>query len=154
MTAAYCAITSYESSALPLSYPGEPLSLPNEAPITLSAKCRDKQFRRSLRTKDRKLADRRLAEFRSQIGQLTISDYSRLSLDEIAKRWVELAKHALKQSTVIRRETCIKNLSPFFHGVTIRNIQPHHCERCLTERGSKVLVLLYPCWPLPMDKGR
>ncbi|WP_157693844.1 hypothetical protein [Opitutus sp. GAS368] len=34
----------------------------------------DKQFRRSLKTKDRKLAERRLDEYRAQVGNLTISE--------------------------------------------------------------------------------
>lgn len=98
----------------------------------------DKQFRRSLKTKDRKLADRRLAELRAQVGNLTLSDDARLSFGDIATRWMNTTKHALKASTITRRETCIKNLSPFFAGVTIRNVQPKQCERWLTERGSQI----------------
>jgi hypothetical protein len=48
----------------------------------------DKQFRRSLRTKDRKRAERRLAEMRDQVGNLTISDDARLSFADVAKRWL------------------------------------------------------------------
>jgi len=98
----------------------------------------NKQFRRSLKTKDRKLAHRRLTEFQAQIGNLTISDDARLSFDEIAKRWMDTTKHTLKASSITRRETCIKNLAPFFRGVAIRNVQAQHCERWLTERGSKI----------------
>jgi integrase len=98
----------------------------------------DKQFRRSLKTKDRKLADRRLAELRSRVCNLTISDDARLSFDDIAKRWMETTKHTLKASSVVRRESCLKNLSPFFRGVSVRNIQPQHCERWLTERGGTI----------------
>ena len=47
-------------------------------------------------------------------------------------------QHGLKPSTVLRRETCIRNLTPFFKGVTVCHIQPHHCERWLTERGVKM----------------
>jgi len=98
----------------------------------------NKQFRPSLKSKDRKLSDRRLAELRAQVGHLTISDDARLSFDEIAKRWMDTTKHALKGSTITRRQTCIKNLSPFFRGMAVRNLQPHHCERWLTERASKI----------------
>jgi integrase len=98
----------------------------------------DKQFRRSLKTKDRKLADRRLSELRAQVGNLTISDDARLSFDDIAKRWMETTKHTLKASSITRRETCIQNLSPFFRGGTIRNATTQQCERWLTERGSKI----------------
>lgn len=98
----------------------------------------DKQFRRSLKTKDRKLAVRRLDEYRSQVGNLTIGDDARLTFDEIAARWKATSQQGLKVSTVIRRQTCINNLSPFFKGLSIRNVQAHHCERWQTERGSKV----------------
>jgi hypothetical protein len=53
----------------------------------------DKQYRRSLKTKDRNLADRRLAEYRDQVGHLTISDDARLNFDEIAARWMSVTKH-------------------------------------------------------------
>lgn len=98
----------------------------------------DKQFRRSLKTKDRKLAERRLDEYRAQVGNLTIGDDARLSFDEIAVRWKATSQQGLKESTVTRRQTCINNLSPFFKGLSIRNVQPVHCERWLTERGSKI----------------
>jgi integrase len=97
-----------------------------------------KQFRRSLKTGDRKLAERRLAELRAQIGNLVISDDARLSFDEIAARWMDTTGHALKPSTVTRRQSCLKNVSPFFAGLAVRNIQPQHCERWLTERGAKI----------------
>ena len=96
----------------------------------------DKQFRRSLKTKDRKLAERRLAELRSQVGGLVISGESRLSFDEVAKRWMAVTAHTLKASSALRRELCIRSLSPFFAGISIRNIQRQHCERWLTERGQ------------------
>ena len=98
----------------------------------------DKQFRRSLKTKDRKLAERKLAEFRDQVGNLTVSDDARLSFEEIAKRWIATTVHALKPSSILRRETCIKNLSPYFAGMAIRNIRPQHCERWLTERAGQI----------------
>ena len=46
----------------------------------------DKQFRRSLKTKDRKLAERRLADFRTQVGSLRINEDGRLSFEEVAQR--------------------------------------------------------------------
>src|SRR5580658_4789340 len=73
----------------------------------------DKQFRRSLKTKDRKLAERRLTEYRAQVGNLKISDESRLSFEEVAARWMQATEHTIKPSTITRRNTCIKNLTPF-----------------------------------------
>lgn len=98
----------------------------------------DKQFRRSLRTKDRKLADRRLTELRAQVGNLKITDEARLSFAEVAARWKTATQQGLKTSTVTRRQTCIENLAPFFLGISIRNIQPIHCDRWVTERGPKI----------------
>ena len=97
-----------------------------------------KQFRRSLKTTDRKLAERRLAELRQQIGNLSLTEDSRASFDEIARRWIESTRHALKVSTVTRRETCIKNLTPFFKDTTIRNATLRHCELWLAARGQKI----------------
>ncbi len=98
----------------------------------------DKQFRRSLKTKDRKLADRRLSELRAQVGKLTTSGDARLTFEQVAQRWKDATGHTVKVSTVKRWDSCIKNLAPFFAGVPIRNIQARHCERWLTERASKI----------------
>ena len=57
---------------------------------------------------------------------------------EIAKRWVATTQQGLKPASIKRRETCVKNLVPFFHGVLIRSIQPVHCERWVTERGATI----------------
>ncbi len=97
-----------------------------------------KQFRRSLKTTDRKLAERRLAELRQQIGNLSLTEDASVSFEDVARRWQETTLHALKESSVKRRETCIKNLVPYFKGVTIRNATARHCERWLTERGRDI----------------
>lgn len=98
----------------------------------------DKQFRRSLKTKDRKLAERRLAELRGQVTSLRMTDDARLWFEDVAERWIATTTHALKESTVTRRKTCIANVEPYLTAMPIRNIQPHHCERWLTERGAKL----------------
>lgn len=98
----------------------------------------DKQFRRSLKTKDRKLADRRLAEMRGQVMHLRITDDARLLFKDVAERWIATTAHALKESTITRRRTCIANVAPYFAAMAIRSIQPHHCERWLMERGAKL----------------
>jgi integrase len=97
-----------------------------------------KQFRRSLKTTDRRLAERRLAELRQQIGNLSLTEDASVSFEDVARRWQETTSHALKESSVKRRETCIKNLVPYFKGVTIRNATARHCERWLTERGRDI----------------
>ena len=47
----------------------------------------DKQFRRSLRTKDRRLAERRLARLRNNVGNLTTDAEARLTFDELSTQW-------------------------------------------------------------------
>ncbi|MBL9216716.1 MAG: site-specific integrase [Opitutaceae bacterium] len=96
----------------------------------------DKQFRRSLKTTDRKLAERRLAELRSQVGTLKTGPETRQTFQEVANRWMAVTAHRLKASSAVRRDLCIRSLVPFFDELPIRNIQPHHCERWLTERGK------------------
>jgi integrase len=98
----------------------------------------DKQFRRSLRTKDRKLAERRLAELRDRVGGLVIGEEGRQTFDEVAKRWMTVTSHTLKPSSALRRDLCIRSLSPFFTGLPIRNIQRQQCERWLTQRGQNL----------------
>ena len=97
-----------------------------------------KQFRRSLKTKDRKHAERRLVELRARVGNLTITDEAGLTFDQVAKRWMDVTSHTLKPSSALRRELCIKALSPFFARLPIRNIQRQHCERWLTQRAPKL----------------
>ena len=50
-----------------------------------------KQIRQSLKTKDRKLAVRRLRDFRVKVGQLTASrDERRLPFENLAERWLKI----------------------------------------------------------------
>ena len=97
-----------------------------------------KQFRRSLKTKDRKLADRRLKELKGQIGSLTLTEDAKLGFGAVANRWLESIKHTLAPGTIVQREVRIKNLAPFFKGVPLRNITPFQCEQWAVKRGAKL----------------
>jgi integrase len=97
-----------------------------------------KQFRRSLKTKDRKLADRRLKELKGQIGCLTLTDDAKLGFEAVANRWLESIKHTLAEGTITQREIRIKNLAPFFKGAPLRNITPAQCESWAIKRGAKL----------------
>ena len=98
----------------------------------------DKQFRRSLRTKDRRLAERRLAELRDKVGNLTTSDEARVSFEDLANRWLELCRPSLKPKSFSRRECCLKGIAPFFVGTLARNITPTQCENWQKQRGAKL----------------
>ena len=97
-----------------------------------------KQFRRSLKTKDRKLAERRLKELKGQIGCLTLTDDAKLGFEAVASRWLESIKHTLAASTIVQREIRVKKLAPFFKGVPLRNITPFQCEHWAVKRGAKL----------------
>jgi integrase len=97
-----------------------------------------KQFRRSLKTKDRKLAERRLKELKGQIGCLTLTDDAKLGFEAVASRWLESIKHTLANSTIVQREIRLKNLAPFLKGVPLRNITPFQCEQWAVKRGAKL----------------
>ncbi len=97
-----------------------------------------KQFRRSLKTKDRKLAERRLAELRDKVGGLTTSEEGRATFEKLSRRWLELARPSMKPNAWLRKESCVKGLTPFFAGAVVRNITAVQCERWLAERGAKL----------------
>ena len=97
-----------------------------------------KQFRRSLKTKDRHLASRRLGDLRQQVSNLTLSEGSSATFDQVAKQWLDSVRHTMKPASIARREPCIKNLMPHFSGVTIRNLVPKDCDAWLTDRGPRI----------------
>jgi integrase len=99
-----------------------------------------KQIRRSLKTTDKDLARRKLAELRNQVNRLTADDAKSLPFAEydrdkpdvliggLAKRWLDMAGTTLKPSSRLRRECAIKQLAPHFRGVTVRNVRRQHVE--------------------------
>lgn len=98
-----------------------------------------KQFRRSLKTKDRKLAERRLKELKAQIGVLTVAkDDAKLTFKEVADSWNDATKHLIAESSQTRRKTCITNLADYFQTLSIRNITARGCEQWAAKRSAEV----------------
>lgn len=95
-----------------------------------------KQFRRSLKTKDRKLANRRLNVLRAKVGCLKISPEANFNFEQAAKLWLDANGHAFSSSTVKRREMYIKGLAPNFGDSSIRNITAQDCDRWVKGRGT------------------
>ena len=95
-----------------------------------------KQFRRALKTRDRRLAERRLDELRAKVGCLRISSDAKLTFAQAAKLWLGADKHALSLNTIKRRQLYIKGLLPYFENMPIRNVTDHHCDRWVKERGA------------------
>ena len=103
-----------------------------------------KQFRRSLKTKDRKLADRRLSELKEKVGVLQITEDAHANFKTLADRWLDSRKHKLAESTAVWYGYLIKNLAEFFGDASIRNISVQDCERWAATRrksaGTKAFV--------------
>ena len=97
-----------------------------------------KQFRRSLKTCDRKLAERRRQELRGKIGNLALTDDARTDFNQAADRWLAVTGHTLKPRSVERRRCSLKGLAPYFRDIALRNVTKAHCERWLTERGPRL----------------
>lgn len=97
-----------------------------------------KQFRRSLKTTDKAFAKRRLADLERDINRLAPAETANVTFDEVAARWLETTRHALKAGTIRHRQTCLKAVTPFFLGLSIRNVTARHCEVWLTERGKTI----------------
>jgi integrase len=103
-----------------------------------------KQFRRSLKTKDRKLAERRLSELKEKVGVLRITEDAHVNFRTLADRWLDSRKHKLAESTAEWYGYLIKNLAEFFGDASIRNITVQDCERWAATRrktaGTKAFV--------------
>ena len=88
------------------------------------------------KTRDRKLADRRLCELRAKVDGLRTTADAKLTFAQAGKMWLEADKHALSTSTVKRREMYIKGLLPYFQDIRIRNVTDQDCDRWVKERGA------------------
>ena len=92
-----------------------------------------------MKTKDRKLAQRRLKEVKDKIGILVTGEDAKLTFQDVAKnRWLESIRHTLAPATIVQREIRIKNIAPFFGGKSIRNVTTSDCEKWVVHRGGKL----------------
>lgn len=103
-----------------------------------------KQYRRSLKTKDRKLAERNLSDFRRKIDRL---DHAKartsLTFAECAKQWLGTVTPHLKPSSARRRETSVAQLFPHLGAVLIRNLTASTCEAWAAKRGVGIAASTY-----------
>ena len=103
-----------------------------------------KQIRKSLKTKDKELASRNLAELRTKVTRLNSEKHVRkLTFEELATRWLKIKSSQLKASSISRMERCVKGLLPFFKHTTFKNISRRHCEEWLTTRGGNISASSY-----------
>ncbi|MBE7502321.1 MAG: hypothetical protein HS113_18885 [Verrucomicrobiales bacterium] len=69
---------------------------------------------------------------------MALSEGSSATFDEVAEQWLDSVRHTMKPASIARRESCLKNLVPYFKGVTIRNLAPKACDAWLTHRGPHI----------------
>ena len=99
---------------------------------------RGKQLKRSLKTSDKELARRRLAELRKIAARLHGSEDRNLRFEEVARCWVESIEGGVKPSTYKRRVVCINQLMPFFKTIPMRSITSADIEKWKLRRGSSL----------------
>lgn len=103
-----------------------------------------KQIRRSLKTKDRKVAERFLADFRQKVSRLSgTTSASRITFRDLAERWLGTLKAHLKPSSYTRRETSVTNLSETLGSQTLRSITSGVCDAWAASRGTDLAASTY-----------
>lgn len=99
----------------------------------------DKQHRRSLQTKDRGIAAKKLVEFRQKLNGLApAADHAAITFDQLAKRWLDAIEVHLKPATHYRRFGIVKNLLGWFKKRPANKISRLDCEHWATRRSKKI----------------
>ena len=99
---------------------------------------RGKQLKRSLKTSDKELARRRLAELRKIATRLHGLEDRNLRFEEVVRGWLESIEGGLKPSTYRRRVVCINQLMPFFKTIPMRSITSADIEKWKLRRGVSI----------------
>lgn len=103
-----------------------------------------KQYRRSLKTADRILAERFLAEFRQKVDRLDhTKTRASLTFAECAKLWLGTVTPHMKSSSARRRETSVAQLLPHLGTVLVRNLTASTCEAWPAKRGIGIAASTY-----------
>mgnify|MGYP001386984446 CR=1 FL=1 len=97
-----------------------------------------RQIRRSLKTTDRKLAERRLKEFRGDAGQLQSGGRNKMTFIQLGETWKPFAIANLKQSSADRIGRCLKTLNSFFGNKAVSAITMRDCEQWTVLRGTGI----------------
>src|SRR5437016_14084626 len=71
-----------------------------------------RRIHRCLKTTDRKLVERRLADFKSR-SDLVASDQSNVSFGSLARHWLDINRHAISAATAKRKNQFVEALEPF-----------------------------------------
>lgn len=101
-------------------------------------KVKGKQIKKSLKTKDRALANRLLGDLRKNITKLDPSEDGLLKFEEAADSWLKLIAVERKPNSVSRRKGAVKGLMPYFKGKQIRSIAYRDIEEWRRNRGATI----------------
>ena len=98
-----------------------------------------KQIRKSLKTTDRALAQRRLSEFRDKVHRLTDdTGTSRVTFAEFSERWFGVAAVRMKEKSAARKKLSLKNLCGHFGNMQVRKISVRDCEDWMQARSPGI----------------
>ena len=120
-----------------------------------------RQIRRSLKTSDRKLAERRLKEFRGDADKLVSGGRNRISFTQLGEIWKTVACANLKKSSADRIERCLRTLNAFFGERIVSSITMRDCEEWEVSRGKGIAAstfnkdaqVLKACLQYAVDRG-
>jgi hypothetical protein len=103
------------------------------------AKRGGRQVKKSLRTNDRKLAERLSTDLRRRLGALNVRMCAgKLTFCELAQDWAAVAKSRLKKNSATRLEGMVKNLNVSFGACPVRTITAGLCNQWETLRSPKI----------------
>lgn len=103
-----------------------------------------KQYRRSLKTKDRKLAERRLSDFREKVGSLSrTQSASGVTFADLAGRWLESLRPTLKASSYSRRKVSLAQINAYLGSISLRQISSRACEEWASKRSPEISASTY-----------
>ncbi len=98
-----------------------------------------RQIRKSLKTSDRKLAERRLKEFRDKVNRLDPGNgNSNAAFELISKKWLEMKSPHLKEKSVLRKQSTLKALNAYFGRHTLRGITRTNVDQWVSKRSPNV----------------
>jgi integrase len=99
---------------------------------------RGKQIKRRLKTDDKALARRRLAELREKAARLHGGEQRSIHFEELTKQWLESIRSEVKASTYTRRVVCLNGIKPFFKEMPVRSISLQEIEKWKVGRSAVV----------------
>ena len=97
-----------------------------------------KQIKKSLKTSDKALAKRRLADLLGKAARLNVGDAARVTFEGLAKRYHESTAAGLKPSTHYREGCLVTSLNRTFGSSLVRSISKQQVEQWATTRAREI----------------